>query len=356
VPQSVHWVVPHRGAVMVDHTQPSAAADAREAVVFTTEHLPVEARADRWRRAIGTPFPGLAVDWLSDEPIAARFESHPFAAARVTEIRNTPVRVVHRPTREGVGDYQLVLHLAGHGSYAQNGREVIQEAGDLVLLDTALPFVSTFEVSFGLLVWNLPRASLAPLLSAPDAVVARRIRGNHGPGALLGTTVRALAAEIAHLDAELQRQFQTYLFGLTALSVGASGAMRETRRMAYRAARRQQLLTYIDVHFRDEGLTVDRAARDLGISRRWLHTLLEGSGAGFAARVAARRLEACREMLEDSACDGLSIAEIAFGCGFGDLSTFNRRFRTRYGVSPRQVRRSRAGPDNAVARGGEAST
>ncbi len=328
---------------MVDRRQPSAAAaDARETIAFTTEDLPVEARADRWRRAIGAPFPGLAVDWLSDEPISARFRSHAFAAARVTEIRNTPVRVEHQPRRDGAGDYQLVLHLAGYGSYTQNGHEVIQEAGDLVLLDTALPYVSTFGVSFGLLVWNLPRAKLAPLLSAPEGVVARRISGRHGLGALLSATMRALVAESEHFAAETQRHLQMYLLSLTALSVGASSELQSVPRATYRAARRQEILTYIEAHFRDDGVSVERAARDLRMSQRWLHALLEGSGAGFAARITERRLKACQEMLDDPVNDGLSIAEIAFDCGFGDLSTFNRRFRGRYGIAPSQARRRHA--------------
>jgi AraC-like DNA-binding protein len=33
------------------------------------------------------------------------------------------------------------------------------------------------------------------------------------------------------------------------------------------------------------------------------------------------------------------VGEIAFGCGFGDLSSFNRAFRNEFGVSPREFRR-----------------
>jgi AraC-like DNA-binding protein len=46
--------------------------------------------------------------------------------------------------------------------------------------------------------------------------------------------------------------------------------------------------------------------------------------------------------LDDPAHDHLSIAAIAFLSGFNDLSTFNRRFRTHYGMSPRDARRVRA--------------
>jgi AraC-like DNA-binding protein len=37
-----------------------------------------------------------------------------------------------------------------------------------------------------------------------------------------------------------------------------------------------------------------------------------------------------------------SVLEIAFECGFGDLSNFNRSFRAEFGMSPRAFRRGGA--------------
>jgi AraC-like DNA-binding protein len=37
---------------------------------------------------------------------------------------------------------------------------------------------------------------------------------------------------------------------------------------------------------------------------------------------------------------GLTISTIAFNCGFGDLSYFNRCFRHRFGATPSEVRHS----------------
>ena len=43
-------------------------------------------------------------------------------------------------------------------------------------------------------------------------------------------------------------------------------------------------------------------------------------------------------MLIDRRFAGLSISTIAFEVGFGDLSYFNRKFRKRFGTSPRDWR------------------
>jgi AraC-like DNA-binding protein len=44
-------------------------------------------------------------------------------------------------------------------------------------------------------------------------------------------------------------------------------------------------------------------------------------------------------MLADPRYAGLTISGIAFAVGFGDLSTFNREFRRRFGLTPSDVRR-----------------
>jgi AraC-like DNA-binding protein len=42
------------------------------------------------------------------------------------------------------------------------------------------------------------------------------------------------------------------------------------------------------------------------------------------------------------------ISAIAFGCGFGDISGFNRAFKEAYGITPRELR---AGSGGEVASG-----
>jgi AraC-like DNA-binding protein len=48
-------------------------------------------------------------------------------------------------------------------------------------------------------------------------------------------------------------------------------------------------------------------------------------------------------MLSDPRHDALSITDIAYLAGFGDLSHFNRSFRQRYGATPRETRRTPQG-------------
>ena len=59
------------------------------------------------------------------------------------------------------------------------------------------------------------------------------------------------------------------------------------------------------------------------------------TGSSFTAYLNGRRLAAAAELLRQS---GDSILYIAGEVGFENLSNFNRQFKARYGVTPREYR------------------
>ena len=52
-----------------------------------------------------------------------------------------------------------------------------------------------------------------------------------------------------------------------------------------------------------------------------------------------RRLARVHRMLADPRHAHSAIGDIALAAGFGDISTFNREFRRRFGMTPSDVRR-----------------
>jgi AraC-like DNA-binding protein len=84
------------------------------------------------------------------------------------------------------------------------------------------------------------------------------------------------------------------------------------------------------------------AAAD-GISTRSLQKLFSTAGLSFSTYLRDRRLERCRLDLSSPICASLSISEICFRWGFNGSAHFSRAFKDRYGVSPREYRRSASG-------------
>lgn len=297
---------------------------------------------DYWRERICDALPGLNVDWLEDGPIRARLKARRFAEAEIVETIDPPLQV-SRQMRPGEGDggYKLVLHLAGHGRYRYAGHDRDQAPGDLVLLDTALPFEAVHPAGTHVLVWGLSREALAPMLERLDHRGSWHIRGSEGIGAVLGGYVRTLTKEADRLSAAAQNDLQTHLCALVALALGSPLVADQSRHMAQRAVQQQRILDYIETHLCNPLLTAERAAREMAMSRRWLHALLDESGESFSERLIRRRLEESQKLLCDRRHDRLSVAEIGFMAGFNDVSTFHRRFRRHYGVTPHNARRAR---------------
>ena len=94
----------------------------------------------------------------------------------------------------------------------------------------------------------------------------------------------------------------------------------------------------IDARFADPAMSPREVARRLGLSPRYVQDLLQETGISFTERVVELRLKKASAMLTLQQYDRLKVSDIAFACGFGNVSYFNQRFRRRFGVSPTQCR------------------
>jgi len=76
-------------------------------------------------------------------------------------------------------------------------------------------------------------------------------------------------------------------------------------------------------------------ARDLGMSRRSLHRHLSGEGVRFSTLLEDCRFRVARHALADTAHP---LAQIAFELSYSDQTAFERAFKRRTGMTPRQFR------------------
>lgn len=158
----------------------------------------------------------------------------------------------------------------------------------------------------------LPDAGLFPFLQAQLRALATR-----GPG--LQPAEAGIAVDMAVLLA---------LSGLRELREEASapGAM-SARAALFLAARRQ-----IELRHGEHGLTAESIAASLGCSRAHLYRAFAAHGTSIAALMRDIRLGKARTILARRTTR--SIAAIAHDCGYGDVASFGRAFRARFGLPP----------------------
>jgi AraC-like DNA-binding protein len=109
----------------------------------------------------------------------------------------------------------------------------------------------------------------------------------------------------------------------------------------HRSALLYRLKAHVLAHLPNPDLGLNETAAALGISPRYVNSLLADEATSFQRFVLAERLERCKRDLAAPAHAHRHIGEIAFAWGFNDLSHFGRVFREHYGLSPRDWRQSR---------------
>lgn len=95
----------------------------------------------------------------------------------------------------------------------------------------------------------------------------------------------------------------------------------------------------IEVRLDEKDLSLTSFATARGITVKHLQKLFEAEGRTFSDYVLERRLERARQLLLNPVAVPRPISTIAFDLGFGDLSYFNRTFKKRFGVTPRETGR-----------------
>ena len=91
----------------------------------------------------------------------------------------------------------------------------------------------------------------------------------------------------------------------------------------------------------DSDLTPAGVAASVGVPLRSLQAIFARNDTSIARLIQEERLAAATRILADPAARGRAVGEIAFSCGFNDLSHFTRCFAAAHGAPPGAWRRDR---------------
>jgi AraC-like DNA-binding protein len=230
----------------------------------------------------------------------------------------------------------------------QFGREVVVDPAGAVVLSNSEQNSITFPSQVRLLVVNLRRQLLRPLLRDFDAVLARPI-SNHIDGLrLLSTYCEGLMEESVLNSAHAARLVVTQIYDLAALIMGATRDVAEIAKgRGLRVARLRAIKADIAEKLASPNLSVQAVAMRQGVSPRYVQMLFEEEGTTFSQYVIGQRLARAYRLLTDARFADRSITSVAFDVGFGDLTYFNRVFRRCYGGTPSEVRAGAPRPTTA---------
>jgi AraC-like DNA-binding protein len=302
-------------------------------VEWSTGAVAARDRFSYWREAVCQSIFNISIE-APPGPFSAKLAARVAGPLRLAMGESTPYDVVR--TRSDVSaapadNYSIYLDLERGTAISQADRSFNFVAGDIAVSDLRQPFRAA--LSGGKRITTvIPRDLLnrrAPWLDR--AAPLNRLSADAPYVALARQHIVTLA------DTALDEHAATLLTENLCNLLALATADVPTRKLAGEL-QTEALLAFCRQRLHDPELTPQAVADALGISVRTLHLRFSATGRSFGRFVLEERLKACSLALRDNRQQGAAISEIAYRWGFNDLSHFNRSFRSRFAMTPREWR------------------
>jgi AraC-like DNA-binding protein len=294
---------------------------------------------EQWREVFGEQMLRMDLEPLPGHDFHADWTARVLPGSRIAWARNSPIRVTLRQRLVVDPGDNISLQWATIPRVGKHmGREIAVEPNEAVFLSATDPGSLAFTAPGSLVCMTFPRNALGPLLREKDICLGSKLPAQSGALRLLLRYLEILRDENAATP-ELQHLTISHIYDLLALALGATRDAAETAKgRGVRAARLHAIKSEILENLQDEKLSAADLATRHQLTPRQVQLLFASEGTTFTDFLREQRLARAHRMLSSPRYDDKSISDIAFACGFGDLSYFNRSFRARYQATPSDVR------------------
>jgi AraC-like DNA-binding protein len=306
---------------------------------LSTDQVPLVDRIGYTREVFGREVFNLDLEPDSAMPLHIDFDLHALPGLKLVTGTARGVRS-HRSRNmlaDGNDDLFLSLNEKDLCAISHRGREAALRPGDATLISCAEPvtFRRTYGQAIGLCV---PRILFAHMPGVIEDQLGRLIPANNEPLRLLRFYTNSVGAEQELGTPALRHLVVSHIHDLLSLVInGAGDAAEQAMRGGLRAARLRQIKSYV-AHELTTDLSIQKVAQANQLSERHIQRLFEEEGTTFSVFVSRQRLARAFQMLRNPRHAERPIGAIAYECGFGDVTHFNRVFRQLYDMTPRDVR------------------
>ncbi|NIB38345.1 helix-turn-helix domain-containing protein [Pseudomaricurvus alkylphenolicus] len=300
-------------------------------------------KLNEWQQLVSEHLGGIDLKLEGSQECRAGIRENQFGELSFTElytVQSVVVRQNIQADEQHASNYFLFLLLGGTIRHSQQHKTFRRRGKILTLVDAVNPYTALLSENVHSLIITLPGRLLLPHLPNLETAILKPKIVSRGLATIAWRFIMDLWEEREFLTQEERRRQQSQVIKLVAqvlrLSSGdpAPGKVRVPSQLQL-----TRIYNYMDDHLHEQGLNANQIAEALGISRRYLHHLLEQCGQTVGQRILQQRLERCRLAFLDPVHDHTQLTEIAVQHGFSSLSHFSRTFKTRFGVSPSEYRK-----------------
>jgi AraC-like DNA-binding protein len=262
---------------------------------------------------------------------------------RLATVASKELKVVRNRSHiaQATENYYLVkFQLAGTSLVRHRSREAELKAGDFVICSSSDPYELHFPEPYHQAILSIPQFQLNDLVTNPEQYLGQTMQGDEPVNGMLSQFVYSLTQRLDKLAPTTLRRIEANVLDLLITSLEAQGSPDIAQTENTQQEHLSRIKQFIAMHLHDSRLSPDFIAQAEGIGTRYLHMLFKHEPLSVSRYIQAKRLEACSRALIDPNLKNVSTTDIAYECGFNDVSHFHRCFKAQYGVTPRQYRLS----------------
>jgi AraC-like DNA-binding protein len=313
---------------------------------FSTNMLPERERKGYWREVVARQFLGMDSEPLPGVPFFVEMNARDLPGLTLGGVMlcGTHEKRTQETLSDGRADFSFNINLQGDYLVSHRGRELTVRAGEALLQSMGDIGSYARPVLGGGFALRLPRETLSAFVPNLDDLAARPIASGNAALLLLMEYVSAVNKMNPAARPELQQAAASHLFELIALTMkSAFGTRVEATGRGTRAALLHRVKMDILHNLHRSDLSLGLVADRNGLTPRTVQRLFAEEQSSFSEFVLSQRLARVFDRLSDPRLAGSTVTVLAMECGFGDMSTFYRFFRRRYGASPMDVRNAARG-------------
>jgi AraC-like DNA-binding protein len=240
---------------------------------------------------------------------------------------------------DGCDDFVLVTALAGEVFTVQRGRTVELRSSQMCLLALDHAGESGLSNDGCYTALRIPRRDVLGICRGAEDRLSKPLTASPSLQDAVMGYFKLCTGTAASLDAVTQHTMARHMTELVGLLLRSQpNETPPALHNGYGAARLQLIQAQVLKRLGDDDLTIGSIARGAGLTPKQVQRLFGTTGVTFSEFVLEQRLLLARRMLSIAYNHQPKIGTIAQDAGFGDLSYFNRSFRTRFGMTPSECR------------------
>ena len=310
-------------------------------LVLDSQTIPERDRVEAVNTAFSNSEVPQAVTYETNGPIRHRMDLFDLGpGTHLLRNAGTGLRIVRAPRHVRMGapeQLAVFIQTSGYGLLSADGVRSISGTGQLGMLDTTRPYSCRQPGE------SKHKALLIDSRQLGLSMDAIRSAGPSLRASPLYELVQAHFVRLCEIQSDLPPAAAAMIGQATVQLVRAliaTAADDISQHEALHATLLLRITMYIDAHLHDRELNADRIAAVHNISSRQLYNLWARAGYDLTPSqwIIQRRLERAHNQLTDLDPQLTTVAAIARGCGFSNMSHFRRRFRMAYGISAHEWR------------------